>query len=896
MTKASFHVISHTHWDREWYLTFEQFRFRLVDLINNLLDLLDRDPGFEVFHLDGQTIVLEDYYAIHPENKDRLEAHIRAGRILIGPWYLQNDEYLTSGEATIRNLQTGIAMSRQIAGEMKVGYLPDQFGNIPQMPQILRGFGIGNVVFGRGYDISRHREQEFLWEGADGSRVTAIFLPNWYNNAQRFPADPDKAVKVLQFIRERIDPYRQTSCYLLMNGVDHLEAQENLSGILAELRKSLPEGEEILHTTLPEHIRRVEAELANPGVRKGEMRAGDDYHILAGTLSARVYLKQANVRAQDLLEKWIEPLALWSSISGLGDYPQAYLNYLWKELMKNHPHDSICGCSQDEVHEHMMDRFASVEEAGGEVYRRAALQLARQIDTAGMDGGDQLLAVFNPGTIAQSSWLEAPVDFQESEGVERFSLLDASGKAVPYRIVRKEKTRKQRLSPINLPTELPVDRYTVQWLAANVPAQGYTSYRIVPHGDGAVIGGAAGASSAAGLPVLENDRLRVEIQPNGALTLTDRRTGRSYPDALTFVDDADAGDLYVFKYLEGAESLLSADWAAKAVMTLDTSEVQQAEITWRAQLPAGLDESGLRRSGTLADYPLKAVITLARGTAALDVRIELENNASDHRLRVRFPVPGGADASMAGGQFDVTVRDKGEGTAYSRNANSQPNWKWAAAGTSEGIAVFNRGLHEYELMNDGASLDLTLIRSVGTIFGRPNPLPHENDDNPLGQCPGFHAFELAIRPFGDGEGAPELAQEAEAWHHGLRAVVVPVSEDKWAQGRPWVQDSEISELFSRPDPNAGKPRLPREASFLALEGGVVLSSVKRQLGGSLTAVRFYNPSDAPAQAALSCRRPISRAWKGDLMEQPADELAVADGRIVLTAGPKEIVTLLLEHE
>jgi len=312
------------------------------------------------------------------------------------------------------------------------------------------------------------------------------------------------------------------------------------------------------------------------------------------------------------------------------------------------------------------------------------------------------------------------------------------------------------------------------------------------------------------------------------------------------------------------------------------ASVQQAEITWRAQLPAGLNESGLRRSGTLADYPLKAVITLARGTAALDVRIELENNASDHRLRVRFPVPGGADASMAGGQFDVTVRDKAEGTAYSRTAHSQPNWKWAAAGTSEGIAVFNRGLHEYELTNGGASLDLTLIRSVGTIFGRPNPLPHENDDNPQGQCPGFHAFELAIRPFGDGEGAPELAQEAEAWHHGLRAVVVPVSEDKWAQGRP--------------DPNAGKPRLPREASFLAPEGGVVLSSVKRQLGGSLTAVRFYNPSDAPAQAALSCRRPISRAWKGDLMEQPADELAVADGRIVLTAGPKEIVTLLLEHE
>lgn len=893
MSKASFHVISHTHWDREWYLTFEQFRFRLVDLINGLLELLDRDPEFKVFHLDGQTIVLEDYYAIHPENKDRLERYIQEGRILVGPWYLQNDEYLTSGEATVRNLQVGIAMSRAIAREMKVGYLPDQFGNISQMPQILRGFGIGNAVFGRGYDnFKTYKEQEFLWEGADGSRVTAVFLPNWYNNAQRFPEEPRKARKTLEMIRAKIDERKQTNNYLLMNGVDHLEAQENLSGILAELRASLPEGEEILHTTLEEHIRRVEQELINPAVQVGEMRAGDDYHILAGTLSARVYLKQANARAQDLLEKWIEPLSVWVSQANLGDYPQAYLTYLWKELMKNHPHDSICGCSQDEVHEHMMDRFASVTEAGEELFKRQVALLAKQIDVSGLGEDDQLITVLNPAPEPMSGLVEAVIDFLEQDGVAAFRLEDATGKEVHYKLLHREKTRKQRLSPINLPTELPVDRFKIQISALDVSAQGYVSYRVVPHEEPSAATDSYDVSTQP--TVMENDRLRVAIEKNGSLTITDIRSGRTYRNHLTLIDDADAGDLYVFKYLEGSGTLTSEGLIA-TIRPMDQAEGYQAcEIEWNWQLPEGLGKDGKTRSSETVPYQVKATVGLQDGSARVDVRLELDNTAKDHRLRVRFPHGNDAKATMAGSPFDVVVRPLDEGADYVRNANSQPNYKWVAAGTDFGFAIYNRGLHEYEWMPKADALDLTLVRSVGTIFGRPNPLPHENDHNPGGQCPGRHVFEFAIRPFGAEDHPAKLAREAEAYHHGLRCLTTPVCEDKWASGRPWVQDSEIGDLFSRLNPNAGKKRLARNGSFLEIEGeGAVVTAVKRQHGGGLTAVRFYNALDRPDEVTVRVPH-VKRAWKADLLEHAHEELNSANGEIKVQVRGKEIVTVLIE--
>ncbi|WP_176969664.1 hypothetical protein [Nitrosomonas sp. Nm33] len=173
------HVISHTHWDREWYRTFQQFRLQLVHLVDGLLDMLAKDPNYKYFMLDGQTIVLDDYLLMRSEAEDTLKEHVRNRRILIGPCHILPDMFLASPEAHIHNLLVGEREARKFGQKMMIGYMPDSFGHIGQMPQILRGFGMENACLWRGLD---DQPAGFWWQFPDGSRVLTMYLhdhPLW---------------------------------------------------------------------------------------------------------------------------------------------------------------------------------------------------------------------------------------------------------------------------------------------------------------------------------------------------------------------------------------------------------------------------------------------------------------------------------------------------------------------------------------------------------------------------------------------------------------------------------------------------------------------------------------------------------------------------------------------
>ena len=143
-------VVPHTHWDREWYEPFQSFRLRLVKMLDQLLPLLERDPSYARFLLDGQMAVVDDYLEVRPEAESRLRALAAAGRVSVGPWYILMDEFLVSGETIVRDLQLGLLRGAAFGGVMQVGYLPDMFGHIAQMPQILRQAGFEHAVVWRG--------------------------------------------------------------------------------------------------------------------------------------------------------------------------------------------------------------------------------------------------------------------------------------------------------------------------------------------------------------------------------------------------------------------------------------------------------------------------------------------------------------------------------------------------------------------------------------------------------------------------------------------------------------------------------------------------------------------------------------------------------------------------
>src|SRR5574341_2169805 len=257
----TYHLVSHTHWDREWYLSFEQFRAMLVRMVDDLLDLLARDPEYKCFTLDGQTIVLEDYLAIKPERAEEIRRLVAQGRLLIGPWYILPDEFLVSGEATIRNLLFGRRISQQFGTEMKVGYIPDSFGHIAMMPAILKGFDIDNAVLYRGFGGEPEQTtSEYWWQAPDGTRSLMIHLFRHGYSAGYFHQEtPEQVLQRFDEIKNELDVRATTSQRLLMNGGDHHWPDPKLPQTLKLLRSNF--AGDFRHSTLPAYLAAVKREV-----------------------------------------------------------------------------------------------------------------------------------------------------------------------------------------------------------------------------------------------------------------------------------------------------------------------------------------------------------------------------------------------------------------------------------------------------------------------------------------------------------------------------------------------------------------------------------------------------------------------------------------------------------
>ena len=187
-TSRTVAIVPHTHWDREWYSPFQDFRMRLVKLLDTLLPMLESDLSYARFLLDGQTIVLDDYLEIRPEAEAALTRLAASGRLAVGPWMVLMDEFMVSGETIVRDLQLGMRAA-QFGGAMQVGYLPDMFGHVAQMPQLLRLAGLEHAVVWRGVPLAI-TQTAFWWEAPDGSRVRAEYLYGSYSNGATFPTTP----------------------------------------------------------------------------------------------------------------------------------------------------------------------------------------------------------------------------------------------------------------------------------------------------------------------------------------------------------------------------------------------------------------------------------------------------------------------------------------------------------------------------------------------------------------------------------------------------------------------------------------------------------------------------------------------------------------------------------
>ncbi|RPJ27142.1 MAG: hypothetical protein EHM35_14395, partial [Planctomycetaceae bacterium] len=400
-------VVSHTHWDREWYRTFQQFRFHLVAMMDGLLDLLLERPDYAYFLLDGQSILLEDYLAIRPERAEEVGLLVKRGRLCIGPWYVQPDEFLTSGEALIRNLLLGHRVAASFGEPVKIGWLPDTFGHVAQLPQILLGFGIDTFVTSRGLgDHLPGPVLEFWWEAPNGSRVLALYQEKGYWNAGCLgyssfwgntdgrETDPELALVRVQELASQLSQLNASPTIAIWNGADHMPPQRCLPDLISYVN-SHQEEYRVRHCRVEDYARAVRQVGSRLPVALGELRGSRYQNLHPGIASSRIPLKQANHQTQRLLERYAEPLAALAWLTG-SDYPERQLWEAWRLLLQNHPHDSICGCSVDAVHREMLPRFDQARQIGHCIVTNACKTVAQQVDTSWCPSSSMPFVLFNP--------------------------------------------------------------------------------------------------------------------------------------------------------------------------------------------------------------------------------------------------------------------------------------------------------------------------------------------------------------------------------------------------------------------------------------------------------------------------------------------------------------------
>ncbi|GAB4352128.1 MAG: alpha-mannosidase [Candidatus Abyssubacteria bacterium] len=771
-------VVPHTHWDREWYMPFERFRKRLVSMVDHMIAVLESDKKFKYFELDGQTIVVEDYLEIRPEHEARLKKLIRQGRIPVGPWYVQPDEFLVSGEAIIRNLRLGIGLARQFGNVSMIGYLPDQFGHIAQMPQILAGFGIQAAVVWRGVGETVQNTQ-FLWEALDGTRLFTVYLADSYSNGAFLPLKPAALKDRLSELMRRLEPFCDIDSMLIMNGLDHLGAQEGLPAPLEKAARALGVTCEIGNLQI--FIQQARRQAGSLSVHRGEFRDPKRAPIIPGVTSSRLRQKRRDFLNCRLLEKYVEPMCAWAASLGDNRPHKNYIDYVWRLTMQNHPHDSICGCSVDPVHEEMETRFDKVEQVATTLTEDAFSFLAGHIDTSWAEADNPVLCVYNP-TGAVNQVLDVVADIEEPDFVN--SLSDSTGARLPLQKVvgdrelffgvqespamireqvagmsgrellgyyvnnilwRKEDTvlkltlvmgrapmgdidmdkrRKELLEVLNDPSIEVVDIKGVSgaktrlcFFAKALPPLGLKTYSLSHETPPPADAGPLNISST----LLENAFYRVSVNSDGTLDILDKESGAEFRRCLHFVDEADRGDTYNFDGIPGAKVV---DMPAQAVKVTAVEEGPvRATLKLEAvySIPEKLLPTRDGRTTNSLDTLITTLVSICRDFKRIDFSTSFENQCEDHRLRVLFHAPFATEQARVESTFGIVSRPStmqpAEGYAEQPTRTGPQKTFTLVENGAIGMALFNRGAPEVEptMRDSHTSLALTLVRSIGWL-------------------------------------------------------------------------------------------------------------------------------------------------------------------------------------
>jgi mannosylglycerate hydrolase len=870
MPRRRVSIVPHTHWDREWYSPFQTFRLRLVDLLDDLLPRLDADPSYAHFMLDGQMAVIDDYLEVRPDAGATLRRLAASGRLSVGPWYILMDEFLVSGETTIRNLQRGLDRAAAFGGAMDVGYLPDMFGHVAQMPQLLEQFGFEHAVVWRGVPSAVDRSA-FWWSAPDGSTVRAEYLLQGYGNGARLPDDAKALVRAVADFEADWDEML-AGPILWMNGTDHLMPRPWLGRVVAEANE-IQDDYELVVTSLADHLANASSEELPTWA--GELRSGARANLLMGVTSNRVDVRVAAATAERALEQLAEPLA--ALFQPVDRWPAALLDVAWLHLIRNAAHDSICACSVDEVCDAVLHRYAEATQIADGLATRALEALGASVGAPGP-------LVVNPSARHRSGLVELVVPGNDDiDGVQVLNRrpadriladLDLADMAA---VVVRELKHNDRILGLTLES---VDSGAVLWqaerdangelltpgvrgdldaLAAKADI-GRVRIRVNAAPTQLVLAYAHDVPGfgwqrwePAALPVapvtvdgntLDNGLVRVEPSANGTWAMN----GVSGYGRL--VHGSDIGDTY--NWCPAADDVeISAPERTDITVTERGPLRSRVTITSTYRWPERLGAAPVA-------VPVATVLELRAGEPFLRVETRWDNRTRDQRVRVVFPINEPAAQSHAECVFAVVERAlEAEGGPTEQALATYPAKRFVRAGE---LTVVHDGVREYELVDirEGRAhaIALTVARCTGLLSQGPmatRPLPA----GPITPMEGSQLQKPVVMSYALHVG------DADAFAL-VDDVLVPLQV---------VRTTAVQ---------GDAPRdAPTRVQALSVDGAPVSSL--RRVAGRLE-LRVFNPSDDTTTVTVQGRR----GWLVDLRGRPVEPF---EGQFTLE--PWRIATAVL---
>ncbi len=889
MKPTKIDVVSNTHWDREFRFSFEKTRHNLLVMLDTTLDILESDPEYHSFTMDGHSIMIDDYLEMRPERREQVEKFVREGRLIIGPYYTLPEEFTISHESLIRNLMFGRETVEKYGGKCpKVGYTPSSWGQTGQYPQILKDFGIDYMMFYRG--ISHHEAPaEYIWRAPDGTEILASRFAlycryNWYYQVHRSVSrnrvwskdytwgefdeapfrradgfvgpsinydlkspvanyDPATLKKAILDMLEEEKGHFTTPVFLGMNGHDISVGFPRESEVIKDAKKFFDGELAIEHTNLEGFWKDAEKYLDKSkmtvleGERRAYLKEGKWTYLFPGTISARTYLKQADFSAYTELCYYAEPMNALA-----GNDSKRYLHRGWQFLLSNHSHDANGGCAPDCVCKDMEYRFRKARDIGEIVTEDAMAHIAKNLSPAGQDKDVVQLVVYNSLPFERD--VIVPLDVELPADLGKGFSIDG----VKVQPIESEKSSIFMDNIWDVPTILDSFHHRVYAEIKNVPALGYKVFRVKPspHKMQKKTGIACGN-------VLENEKIKATVNSNGTLDVLYKETGKEYKNVNFYTSQGEVGNAWEHESPEFDRKYSTLGTPAR-IYTAESGELSGTIVTECSfEVP---ESCAVNPSDIYTKIPIKTTYTLDKNADYIKVKVELVNNAKDHWLRVNFPTGIKSDISVCDSHFDIVKHDIEipDSTGWVEQAFGMHPLRTFAAVTDEenSFSVMPKGLFEYEVFED-TTMALTLIRSCRIKLAVSEEKVTELEDDGV-QCPGKQTFEYAIH-FGSGE-YTSLPNKAAEIFAPVKAAVC---------GR-------------------GKGDLPMENSLLSVDNkNVHVTAVKRADDQNGIIVRYYNATESEQSVTVNT--------KGKIYLCNMDESVTEEIGKTYSAGAKKIITL-----